>query len=757
MSRLTGLIGVGIAIFAFLAVTARADAAMIVRPTSDVRNEWMQVGAETAAQALDDDTSASKGLPKGDYIAAGPDGRVADVRLAPQTLAKGRDVRKARLWFAGKTASDGGMTVEVSSRGRVLGGRRIAPGQGSKWRSFQFKVPNGIALSDLRARFVSEPGFGTQVRAAYARIRTKSSDDVTPVSGPVQVFGPTETLRPDVKTPAGGTTSARLAAAQNEYESFQVNVQAGPEGLSGVGVSLAGDLAGPNGATISSDDVTIYREAYYTVEAAAGKPRSSALGAEGRWPDALIPERDSFYNEDRAAFPYDVAANDELTAWVDVFVPAGTAPGTYEGSIEVTSAGGTVATVPVSVAVIALAMPSTSSLPSLFLMTPPGQQPCGAHTGEEWCGPNESHAWNLTYLYARAGLQNRMTIANPIPGAYEDAPTTSMFNKYVKPLVDGTDPGLAGTVPPQMSGARMTSVTAMWPCINNPVCLSQWRTLATTNGFEDRFVAYACDEPSMTATTTYNFDDWNDCARNARQARKVWPGVNTLVTDSAASAQEAQGLGRINLDAEVDILVPNVIELAGTRPAYNSFLSGSGGSGTKQAWFYTSCSSYGCSEEEDSETQDYPGYAIDQPASQARAIGWLGFMYGLQGELYWDTVNSLQTAWSNQYDFGANGDGNLFYPGSVNGTSDAPAIGGSHDIPIESMRLKRIRDGREDYELLTALAAQGRGAEAMAVARDTFGSQATAAHNTNLPASEVDGARCSLIGLIDSAAASYCS
>ena len=115
------------------------------------------------------------------------------------------------------------------------------------------------------------------------------------------------------------------------------------------------------------------------------------------------------------------------------------------------------------------------------------------------------------------------------------------------------------------------------------------------------------------------------------------------------------------------------------------------------------------------------------------------------------------TSFTDQYDFGANGDGNLFYPGSAHGTSDAPAIGGTHDIPIESMRLKRIRDGREDYELLTALAAQGRGSDAMAIARSTFGSQATAAHHTNLPASTVDGARCSLVGLIDQAAASYCS
>jgi hypothetical protein len=47
-------------------------------------------------------------------------------------------------------------------------------------------------------------------------------------------------------------------------------------------------------------------------------------------------------------------------------------------------------------------------------------------------------------------------------------------------------------------------------------------------------------------------------------------------------------------------------------------------------------------------------------------------------------------------------------------------VGGTHPIPVESMRLKRIRDGREDYEYLHALAEQGRGSDAMAVARDLF-------------------------------------
>ena len=47
---------------------------------------------------------------------------------------------------------------------------------------------------------------------------------------------------------------------------------------------------------------------------------------------------------------------------------------------------------------------------------------------------------------------------------------------------------------------------------------------------------------------------------------------------------------------------------------------------------------------------------------------------------------------------GGNGDGNLFYDG------DKSTIGGSTNIPIESLRMKHIRDGIEDHELMTAAA-----------------------------------------------------
>ena len=57
--------------------------------------------------------------------------------------------------------------------------------------------------------------------------------------------------------------------------------------------------------------------------------------------------------------------------------------------------------------------------------------------------------------------------------------------------------------------------------------------------------------------------------------------------------------------------------------------------------------------------------------------------------------------WVSQFDFGGNGDGTLYYPGT-------PAkIGGTKHIPIESIRLKLLREGMEDYEYMHLLSTLG--------------------------------------------------
>jgi uncharacterized protein (TIGR03382 family) len=61
-------------------------------------------------------------------------------------------------------------------------------------------------------------------------------------------------------------------------------------------------------------------------------------------------------------------------------------------------------------------------------------------------------------------------------------------------------------------------------------------------------------------------------------------------------------------------------------------------------------------------------------------------------------------AWTTQYYFGNNGDGSIWYPGKPS------LIGGTHDIPVESFRMKMLREGMQDYEYLNLLVKLGDGA-----------------------------------------------
>jgi hypothetical protein len=92
---------------------------------------------------------------------------------------------------------------------------------------------------------------------------------------------------------------------------------------------------------------------------------------------------------------------------------------------------------------------------------------------------------------------------------------------------------------------------------------------------------------------------------------------------------------------------------------------------------------------------------IDAPGTANRVMQWVAWKYGIDGELYYsmdEAYGQANDPWANIRLFGGNGDGTLFYPGRPD------RIGGRTDIPIESIRLKLIREGMEDYEYLALLA-----------------------------------------------------
>jgi hypothetical protein len=123
----------------------------------------------------------------------------------------------------------------------------------------------------------------------------------------------------------------------------------------------------------------------------------------------------------------------------------------------------------------------------------------------------------------------------------------------------------------------------------------------------------------------------------------------------------------------------------------------------RSLWFYQSCASHGCNGPGGPYFTGWPSYMIDAPGTANRVMQWVAWRFRMEGELYYSMNEAYadRGPWTNIRVSGGNGDGTLFYPGRPD------RIGGTTDIPIESIRLKLIRDGMEDYEYLALLARLG--------------------------------------------------
>jgi len=492
-------------------------------------------------------------------------------------------------------------------------------------------------------------------------------------------------VRPSDLPPAVMAHAAEIHAARNEFEPFQIVIRS-PADVTGLDFEVS-DLTNSSHNVIPGAVIPIY----FVGDINLKRP-SREHGETGDWPDPLIPRVDTYFHERRNAFPFTLHRNQNQAVWIDLYVPVNARAGSYTGTVRVTSKGQPLFTVPVRLTVWNFVLPSTSSLRTSFGFN--GVAALKQHAGKY---TSNDDLRSLTALYTRAALLDRISFyggtGTPPPFAFNGTKVTIDWKDYDRDagqFLDGTVLGQADPLP----GARTTSTDLLThgdadTDLKKMLYWREWATHFREHGWLDRLFYYLKDEPRV--------QDYPQIVQRAALVHRADPAIRTLVTLQRTAS----------LDDGIDIWTPliNCFEL---KPHFDSFCSSTvprkaydeAIQSGKQLWWYQSCSSHGCNIEGGSYFSGWPSYMIDDTAVSNRMMPWLAWKYGIGGELYFNTVEAYNhpiDPWSDVYLFGGNGDGTLFYPGR------RANIGGSRDIPIDSIRLKLIREGLEDYEYFILL------------------------------------------------------
>jgi hypothetical protein len=490
--------------------------------------------------------------------------------------------------------------------------------------------------------------------------------------------------------PPGPQREVRLAAARGEWEGFQVLVRA-PAAVPGLTLAVS-DFQGPGQAVIPAAGVQCYREQQFEIT----KPsfRNDQFVA-GWYPDGLIPFRHPLTGaalppEARLrAVPFDLPAAETHGFFVDVPVPQDAAAGEYTATVTVSAADGSRVSVPVRLTVWDFALPAVASYQTEFGW--PGAALRGYYAKREKEGKEKAPAdWQAVDRQCADLLaQHRFNV----PLFEVLAPQRQENGSFAFPE------GTAARVREHIDRYRLNALPVPHPVqvVQDPVAegevLRAWfaawdRLIEEVQRPGVTFFIYLRDEPNDAEEYRY-VQTWG------RAVRALSSRVKILVVEQTAVQDAAWG----DLYGAVDIwcaLFPLFDEVtAAKRQALGETI-----------WTYTALAQ--CN-------PPSPWWATDQPLLNYRVPAWISWRYDIRGLLYWGSLaywNEVDDPWSQSLTLDRSkqnpatiyhGEGSLVYPGRAAG----------YDGIAPSLRLKALRDGSEDYELLAMLRRAGQGEEAM--------------------------------------------
>jgi hypothetical protein len=479
------------------------------------------------------------------------------------------------------------------------------------------------------------------------------------------------------------TSVATVKGARNETVSLQIVLTA-QTAMTGVDVRLSA-LSGPGGAEIAAASTQLYRVGYLYIT-----HPSDRAGAAGEWPDTLYPiGRDRFWGEPRNGAPFDLAAGRNQPVWVSVDIPKTAPAGLWTGTFSVLLApgGGVLATMPVQLLVWNFTLPDVPSARTTY----------GFDTYQtylyHYCPT--TGCWDtdqikeLTRLYWQEALAHRITLDGTVAGVpYTYHAATGTVTDIDWSWYDAvyTLPGVT-TYPIPGPQFDWNDSGHAWTPAETAEAIAFFKAVGARfaqNGWSDRAFLYTQDEPH---------EAWPLNVVQSNALASAEPGLRALVT-SEYTADLATG--------HIGIWCPivNSLDEAGGISRYE----GERAAG-KKIWWYDSDSSGDSDNLTYSRFGIWPDEFIDHQGANQLVHAAMQWKYNLDGYLYYAVTECYRSSnpdvWATNDCFGRNGDGTLFYPGRPS------IIGGSHDIPVPSLRLELLRMSWNEYDYMTLLAAAG--------------------------------------------------
>ena len=465
--------------------------------------------------------------------------------------------------------------------------------------------------------------------------------------------------------------AARIRAARGEWEPFQVALRSSGGAIRGITAEVS-DLSGPAGS-IARASFRLYREHFVYLR----RPSARSEASPGLYPDALLPFADPFTGKPiaprgvddepkgakHAAVPFDLHPGFNEVLWCEVLVPREAKAGEYRGALTLKAHGRDLApAVPIELTVWDFELPETPTLRSNFGGVEAGPRAHKAKPGTpEFAGLERRYSETLARHRIAPTIPGRLRPHVRPDGSIDPTPTHAALKDFMDTLhVNSFDVERPPFADPQ--GADREKAIRF---------LRSTGDYLKENGWLAGAYAYWIDEPNDAKA-------YEDVRRWGALLHESKSGIAFLVTEQTKSENPAWG----DLYGAVDIWCP--LWPLHDEPTANERLAKG-----ERLWSYTAL----CQGEAPT-----PWWQIDFPPLNYRIPFWQTWRYRMEGILYWTMVYWRQASdpWLDQPSFRGdyNGEGMIIYPGG-----DAGVEG-----PIETIRLKNIRDGFEDYEYLALLA-----------------------------------------------------